>query len=482
MRLSWLIPGLLAAALAPAETVLLFVDDAAVASSRGVERKTHPGRKLPQPVLSPERPWEGLRLYLYGTIHYDTENKVFRMWYTSRVGPNQRERAPGLRVHRSDFVNYATSKDGVRWERPDLGIHEFDNSRNNNIVFDLHSPSVIVDAAEPDPAYRYKMAGVGGPTRKYWAAYSADGIHWKDYPRNPILNNSDTITVTRDPASGRYLAFHKRPATVRGFPRRVVWLATSPDFQQWSEPELILAPDEIDDRWAKGPVQRTEFYNMAGFPYGGQFLGLVAVLRVTAINRDVKPVGGERPSPTDGPLEIQLAHSRDGLRWSRAEDRSPLIAPGPPGSFDAGGALGVSNPVVVYNDEMWVYYTAMTTTHGGALPQKRMAIGRASWRLDGFVSLDAGPGGGLVETHPLPSAGGKLFINAEASSGLAAVEVLDAAGRPVPGYGRADCLPIRGDGVRQPVRWKRKAALPLRPGTRLRVHLTNARLYSLRVQ
>jgi len=477
-----LLLGFLAAGAAAAGNTVLFVDDAAIASRRGVERRVHAGKKLPQPVLSPERPWEGGRLYIYGTVHYDASQKLFRMWYMSRIGPGQRERAPGLRVDRADFVNYATSRDGIHWERPELGMHEFDGSRKNNIVFDLHSPSVIVDSAEPGAAYRYKMAGVGGPNRKYWAAYSADGLHWKDYPRNPILDSSDTITVTRDPRSGRYLAFHKRPAEVRGFRRRVVWLATSPDFQEWSAPELILAPDETDDRWATKPVHRTEFYDLSGFPYAGQFLGLLAVFRVTAENRDVKPAGGERPSPVDGPLEIQLTHSRDGLHWSRAERRDPLIAPGPPGSFDAGGVLGVANPMVVYDDEMWVYYTAMTTTHGGALPAKRMSIGRASWRLDGFVSLDAGASGGVVETVALPGNGGRLTVNAEAAKGSIAVEALDAGGKPLAGYGRGECVEIRGDGVRQEVRWKGRAGLPAGGRIRLRLHLKNARLYSLRFE
>ncbi len=487
MRISRHIPALaiLLANLAwtaPAEKVFPFVDDAVVAARRGVVRQTHAGKKLPKPVLEPDRPWEGLRTYIYGTVHYDAPSRQFRMWYMSRLGPGQKQRAPGTRTEHGDFVNYATSNDGVHWTKPELGIQEFDGSTKNNIVFDLHSPSVIADESEPDPAYRYKMAGVGGPTRKYWAAYSADGLHWKDYPKNPILDSSDTITATRDPSTGVYFAFHKRNPEIRGFRRRTVWLSTSRDFQNWSEPALILAPDEIDDRWVAKPVHRTEFYDMSGFPYAGQFLGLLAVFRVTAENRNVQLMGGEKPSPVDGPIEIQLAHSRDGKTWQRADDRSPLIPVGPPGAFDGGCILGIANPIVLYNDEMWVYYTAVTTGHGGALPQKRMSIGRASWRLDGFVSLDAGAAGGTIETKPLAAAGGKLSINAEASRGGIVVEVLDQAGKPLAGYGRADSIPIRGDAVRQPVRWKTKTTLPDAADVRLRIYLKNSKLYSLRIQ
>jgi hypothetical protein len=208
---------------------------------------------------------------------------------------------------------------------------------------------------------------------------------------------------------------------------------------------LILAPDAQDDAWAGGLNQRIEFYDMSGFPHGGQFLGLLAVLRVTQV-RDRRQVAPEQ-SPVDGPREIQLVYSPDGLEWRRYSDRCYVISRGEPGSYVAGSILGVSNPPVVYNDEVWEYYTAMTTTHGGALPEKRMSIGRASWRLDGFVSLDGDFQGGIVETVPLIISGNRLEINVDASHARAAVEVLSADGRVLPGYALEDCRAICSDEV-----------------------------------
>ena len=131
-------------------------------------------------------------------------------------------------------------------QQPVAGAHAFDGSRDNNIVFDLHSPSVLLDGAERDPAKRYKM--LGEFRGNYYAAHSADGLRWTSYPRNPVLQHSDTITLTRDPATGDYLAYHKRMATVRGLGRRVVWLSRSRDFQAWTE----------DDAWAIRPGERTK--------------------------------------------------------------------------------------------------------------------------------------------------------------------------------------------------------------------------------
>ena len=461
------------------DTVQLFVNDSIVETKEGVVRTLHPGRKLSHPILEPERPWEGERIYVYGTIHYDPNAQLFHMWYLSSLRRGHSHSIPGLRRSASDLVLYATSQDGIYWERPSLGRYEFDGSTDNNIVFDVHSPSVIVDDAESDPSKRYKMAGVGRTERHgYWAAHSADGLHWKDYPINPIFPFSDTITTARSPASGDYLVFHKRPALVRGHKRRSVWLSTSPDFQTWSEAKLILAADEKDDSWVQRPEQRTEFYVMSGFPYGGQFLGLLSVFRLQVVHESTGP----NQSSHDGPIDIQLTHSQDGLDWERFEDRSPIIAVGEPGSFDGGCLLGVSNPPAVVDDEVHVYYTAITTTHGGPMPPKRCSIGRASWRLDGFVSLDAGPAGGMVETVPLAVSGDRLEVNADASRGSLGVEILSAAGDPLPGYARQDCVAFHSDQVRHAVRWHSTDRLPTGQPVRVRFYLKDAKLYSFCAQ
>ena len=116
------------------------------------------------------------------------------------------------------------------------------------------------------------------------------------------------------------------------------------------------------------------------------------------------------------------------------------------------------------------------------MPPKTISIGLAKWRLDGFVSLDAGHFGGVVETVPLHLAGGGLEVNVDARDGSLAVEALSAAGEPLPGFAREDCRTIHTDGVRQAVRWAGKARLPIEQPLRLRFHLKNAELYSFRIR
>lgn len=447
----------------------IFVDDLMVARREGVVRRIHGCRKLARPVLTAEADWEveldDRRLYVYGTVFHDPEAGGFRMWYMRF--PNR--------------VLYATSDDGIHWERPNLRLVDFQGSTENNILpIRLHSPSIVVDPDGPDAEQRYRMLGyaeVDGK-RGYCIAHSPDGLQWELEDGNPVLDGGDTCTLSRDPQTGEFLAFHKLTHEYRGRRRRLVYLATSGDMRSWSEPRLVMAPDERDDEQVReeGGVA-SEFYNMSAFPWGGQWLGLVTHFRYSG-----KPgESGPGQSGDDGPIDVQLVHSRDGRSWSRCEDRSPVLPNGPHG-YDAGCILGVSNSPVVVDDEMWIYYSAITTTHGGYLPKKEISIARAAWRLDGWVSLDAGWEGGMVETVALNPAGSRLRVNADAARGELRVELLDDEGRILSGYGAEECESLREDGVDQAVRWKERKELPVGRPIRLRFLLQSARLFSWRAE
>lgn len=474
----------------------IFADDVLIASKSGVERKVHAAAKLERPVLEASEPWEiganvkgqpDRRLYIYGTVLRDAMDGHFRMWYSSGGA------AGNLKVKNY----YATSQDGIAWQRPALGLVAFGESKANNLInLPFNSPSVILDTRESDPRKRYKaighMFGVSkaqlealearfqkgwpNPDRAYWAAFSSDGLQWTLYPDNPVLPGCDTITLAQNPETGEYLAFHKRDGDKRTRPvKRQVFLSISKDLQHWSEPELVMNPDETDHaetRKLKGGMH-TEFYNMSAFRYAGQWLGLVTVFRRTGPHR----VKGPGQSGDDGPIDVQLVLSRDGRTWQRCSDRSPVIALGPR-RYDAGSILGICNSPVIVSDEMWMYYTAITTTHGGALPDKQMAIARASWRLDGMVSLHAADSEGVIETVQVQPEGDCLFVNADVRSGKILVEVLDAGGRTVPGYEKAACLPLTGGAVHQAVKWRTELSLPRGKPLRLRFHLTRGDLYS----
>lgn len=443
-------------------TPRLLVDDVLLARKEGVVRHIHACTKLPEPVMVADKPWEqegdDKRLYIYGTVVRDAETGRFRMWY-----------------NRLRLVLLAESEDGIHWARPELGLQDWAGSKANNIVLtDLHSPSVVHNPAAEDPEYRYAMIGAA---KGYRAFHSPDGLHWRSISDEPVLVGGDTCTLAYDASAREYLAFHKRSHEYLGQQRRLVYLSTSRDLKAWSEPKLVMAPDEDDDEQVKREGgQYSQFYNMSAFSCGGQFLGMVTHFRYSGPTKEKGP----EQSGQDGPIDVQLVHSRDGRNWSRCEDRFPVI-PNGPCPYDAGCILGVANGPVIVGDEYWLYYTAITTTHGGALPEKRVSIALAKWRLDGFVSLDAGKDPGVVETVPLRLSAGCLIINADVR-GTLTVALLNSEGMPIPRFGHEDCVAVKGDSLRHRVSWKEDVHLPVDVPVRLQFRMREARLFSLSVR
>jgi hypothetical protein len=436
----------------------LFVDDSAIASMSGLVRTIHPAKTHPVPVVEPEQPWEGVRVYTYGSVMRDPATGGFRLWYMAH-----------------SRVLYATSAEGISWNKPALGVQDYEGSKANNIVFlDLHSPSVVEDRFTSDPAKRLRMMGnVGG---KYFGAYSADGIHWQGRNAQPLFLGNDTNTLTQDPQTGEFMAFFKKKSN--DAPGRVVWLTRSRDFVKWSEPKLVFHADEEDNRWAKGPAQGTEVYNMSVVPHATGFLGFPTIFRVMErLPAQVKL--GNAQSRYNGPIDVQLVTSTDGEHWARTTPRVNVVPRGVPGAFDGGAILGVTSTVVDSAEETWMLYTAINTSHGGPIPPKRLTIGRATWRLHGFASLDAGPTGGQVVTQPLLISGGKLLINADASRGRLRMALMEVDGREVPGFGLGDFDVLQTNATRAEARWKTGRDIPADRPIRVVIELSNTRLYSL---
>lgn len=472
----------------------IFVDDLRIGGMQGASRVTHPAKKLEHPVLRADVPWEQKekngapdnRINIYGTVLRDEDTGVLRMWYNN--GGN---------------VLYATSTDGIQWERPNLNIVGETNKTN----LKLHCPSIIYDKFETDPKKRYKA--VGSFTRNtseaklqklkdkfeivdwykdtsgrlYHAAYSADGLHWTYYPE-PILLGCDTITLSQDPVTGEYLAFHKRLRDPRvKMNTRQVFLATSKDMENWTEPVPVMVADEIDDAAARQLPGGThsEFYNMSAFPYGGQWLGLVTHFRRTETpgQTEVDRTGPdeEKKKPDTGIIDVQLTHSRDGRNWSRCSDRSPVIPLGPC-RYDSGSIFGLCNSPVIVGDEMWMYYTAVTTPHGGHPPEKEQSIARAAWRIDGLVSLQAKENEAVVETTAFIPEGKNLIVNADAGKGRLMIEALDAAGKVIKGFEKESCIIENQDSTKLAIQWKNAPLLPEGEAIRLKFYLKNGDLYS----
>lgn len=445
----------------------LLVDDYLVADTQKVTRTYHPFVKhADNPLVKADKPWEGNNVYVYGTVLPNESGPGYRMWYHAL--PEKK----GEDYYR---LLYATSRDGLRWDKPNLGLVDYKGSKDNNIFIRRgkrdHIASVIHTPWETNPAHRYLMINFDGDVPSgsgYMAAWSADGIRWTDAADKAVFNKGgDVGQFLYDFQRKEYVGYVKNGAKVSGLRRRAVGRIATDDPVRWPDPKLVIAPDTLDDRWAKG-ILRTSFYGLSAFNYETMYLGFLWVFRAT----------DEEEGYFDGPIYCELVTSRDGVHWLREEgDRPAILDVGPKNAWDDGMVFSATQPLVV-NNEVWLYYGGTDGEHAAKEPW-HSGIGLATLRKDGFASLDAGSDAGTITTKPLSGARGALHVNcAAAAGGSVRVEVLDAKGNVVPGYGRDDCKAVSGDAIDATVTWAGRKELPAASPLRLRFVLQNASLYS----
>jgi len=119
-----------------------------------------------------------------------------------------------------------------------------------------------------------------------------------------------------------------------------------------------------------------------------------------------------------------------------------------------------------------------TEAYYGPVPGR---VRRFTYRLDGFVSLQAGKNGGEVLTKPLNCSGKTLVVNC---AGKLKAELQDTNGKALSGFALADCDAFTGDSTAATLSWKGKSDLSALAGEpiRIRFALEKGDLYSLRFQ
>jgi len=460
----------------------LFIDDLVIDETRGVTRNLNqPAKYAGNPVMIPLYPWEG-RVTLYGTVWNDADGE-WRMWYQGYGGGA----VPSMAKDISDspwkgfdasnllyVIGYATSNNGIHWERPNLQLVDYKGSTDNNLVLsDAAYANIIKDTRDPDPDRLYKSlffeardpAGTPNMGDGVSIAFSPDGIRWTKYEGNPVIERASDSHMLYgwDDLHGKYVSYC-RPSVHEGNKTRQIGRSESDDFINWTDIEAVLTPDSEDPAG-------TEFYGMPVFKYEGHYLGQLFAYHTPPEEPQIRFAGT---------VDVQLASSRDGINWDRAGDRKPFIPNGPPGSIDAGEIYTARAPVMVGN-ELWFYYSSSTSEHG--ITGRSGPICLAKLRLDGFVSVDAGQDAGSLITKPFRCEGGPLKINASARGGMVGVAVLDESGIQYQGYSRQECALFDGDSVDHSVTWREKLSLEELKGNtiRLKFYLQNASLYSFTV-
>ncbi|MDP7018062.1 MAG: PKD domain-containing protein [Pirellulaceae bacterium] len=477
----------------PAVRRTLFIDDNSIETMSNVTRTAERALKHPaNPVITGDKPWDAYRPQVYGTIMRDRARDVFRLWYLSipshGLSPDPEPFVGGFkRIGHTTLVGYAESKDGYRWEKPLLGIVDFNGSTKNGLVNmgrdNTEGISIVHRPDDPDPKRRYKaifwehkVRPRGEPTGReklaadkrsdgMWVAFSEDGLQWKNYEKNPVIpQGSDTgQCVLFDPELKKYVLFSRL-----GVGRRIS-RCTSSDFIHWSEPQLVFAADGNDP-------PGTQVYGSGFCIYEGMYIGTPWMFYLGANQK----------------IDVQLIHSRDGVTWRRTAGRERIIPNGPEGAWDSGIIFTACHPVVL-DDRILILYSAFQGDHHGH-PKRdweeskkyyRGGIGVATLRRDGWVSLNLPFTGGQVVTKPvkIPAATPdddtpRLILNANAFTGDVKVTVLDENNQPLPGFEQSNNL--HGDFLRAEVTWPGGQTLAKLTGrkVKLKIHGRLAKLYS----
>ena len=118
------------------------------------------------PLFGEEKEWEMRFDNLYGNVIFDREESIYKCWYSPFIVDSaahgmtleQRNRDYSEPHNREMGICYATSENGINWEKPDLGLVEYNGSKKNNIVWrGPHGAGVFSDLHEEDSAKRYKV-------------------------------------------------------------------------------------------------------------------------------------------------------------------------------------------------------------------------------------------------------------------------------------------------------------------------------------
>ncbi len=477
----------------PKRTAIEFIDTRAIEDTHFLERRVTPVTKYSgNPIIAD--------CHSAQTVLKAKDGKL-RMWYVTR------RKIPGHKGSAREYaLRYAESTDGIHWTLPNLGLKEFDGSKANNVIFTAHDVdaagrkvsgqegmwnfSVIDRELAPAPRTRGRFTALFHDGS---FAYSDDGLRWTAYPENPCFRPAGSDTFNNflfDPRIGRYALYHRPHPNIHAGParaNRLVARIESDDLVHWdwSSARCVLDTDGRDapavrsqstpDKRAKARGRDKQFYSMTVTQYQDFYLGFAQLLDET---RDVP-----------GWMDVRLLHSFDGIHWSREPLDTPLIDSNPEfGHWDSGliSFLPTGTPVRM-GDDLYFYYGAFNMSHGYKMMTDdktiKMRLGLGIIKRGRLVGYHAGDDEGELLTRPFVLERPCLLLNADAAQGQVRAALVHGDGRPVPGFTKNDCEPIREDGLDLPLRWKGKADLSGFVGQKVRLRLAarNAALYALRM-
>ena len=305
-------------------------------------------------------------------------------------------------------------------------------------------------------------------------AVSADGFIWK-LIKKPLVSKyiSDVQQIIRfDPEKGKYVGYFRgwtghEHGTSHG--QRLISYSETEDFSNWPTPTPLVRASLHD---SPDTDIYTNSYNR--WPDSDAHLMFPAFYH-----------------RTEDYTDIHMMTSRDGKNWHRPLP-GPIIAAGEPGTNSAGSVYAGCGLVSLKPGEWSTPITPRISSHNTVFFDTSIeepGIFTATWREDGFMSLDADSHGACT-TLIADFEGSNMKLNTYTRlGGEILVEIADASNDnrrfhspPIPGLSFEDCDSITGDHISKTVTWNGRSDLSKLIGkpVRIRLKMRRAKLYSLR--
>jgi hypothetical protein len=450
---SILLPDFPAAVLLPG-AVLFGFDDRAFPFTNHVETRLVPGQR-PSIVLrhGPEGSVDQVLRFI-GTVLRDGDQ--LKMWYDA---------ADAAGAHR---LGYATSVDGVNWERPELGLVEVNGSSANNIVnlpgtrLRGSAVAVLLDPDDPDPERRYKLVADAMPAgyteNCFTVAFSPDGLRWRAEAArstpSPLLEIGGIVRY-------RGLYYVNGQGKANGVPnwtnhrrarvRRLVTFASA-DFEHWS-PWSAMGLDRAPD--LTGPLTDDRVNQDEEVHLGTSVWNRGNVLVGIYGQWHGHPTGDRRLVTMD----LGLALSHDALHWQEPLPNFRIV----PAREQPESPVGIQ-PTLMHGQGMsnvgdrtlyWFSLWRGNETGG---------VRAVSWERDRFGSLKPfDPAKARAISTPIQIQGGAAQIRLNVS-GLGEhtrlrVNLVDPGFRAIPGYSGDAAAVVVDNGFEVPLRWGQGTAL-----------------------
>ncbi|MBD3188683.1 hypothetical protein GF325_17785 [Candidatus Bathyarchaeota archaeon] len=406
------------------------------------------------PILEADKPWEADFIGAYISMVQEDDGR-YRVWY---------EAFPDYKNDGTSFLCHAISHDGMHWEKPDVGLVEWNGTLENNILFTpamhprghgLHGLYVFKDSnpsCKHDERYKlvYTAPDPEGRGRRCHGAVSPDGLRWHllDDPivKEPCWADTQTIIEWNDNLAC-YIGFFRS----WWHNRRQVYQGTSTDFSRWKNltPVLVSDPNFPPDH---------DWYTNGFHQWPG------------AQNASILMPTIYRRSKDD--LQVEMRASRDTTHWYRLPI-NPILDPSQRKIFQGGVYLG--HGIITLPDGTWNlpvgvpgYFHNETRIPGS----RKGKVFLAKWRQDGFTGIKACPEGSFW-TQPFRFSGSSVEINLDAPpGGHARIGIQDEfTGKYLPGFSIDDCrIPGHYETWHQ-LAWRNGGSLEEYQDCRIRLHV-----------